>query len=67
MGLVRKDGGQTMMDREGRAPGRGAYACPTLSCLERTLVAARLSRAFKKEALPPRESVAEILESWGRR
>jgi uncharacterized protein len=65
--LVRGDGGRTMVDRRGSAPGRGAYTCPTLACLERTLVIARLARAFRGRACPPRESAAEILELWGRR
>jgi len=66
--LVRDDkNGRAVVDRSGDAPGRGAYACLTLECLERTLSVARLSRALKREAAPPRESAAEILESWGRR
>ena len=56
-----------MLDPRDSAVGRGAYACPTLECLERALEAGRLSRAFRQACRPPGESAAAILEYWRRR
>jgi predicted RNA-binding protein YlxR (DUF448 family) len=49
------------------AAGRGAYACPTVECLDKALAAGRLARALKATVRPPREGAAEILETWRRR
>jgi uncharacterized protein len=65
--LVRGDGGGTVVDRRQMAPGRGAYACPTLECLEKALAPGRLARALKSSVRPLGESAAGILESWRRR
>ena len=65
--LVRGDDGRAVVDRHRMAAGRGAYACPTADCLDKALAAGRLARALKGTVGPPRESSAEILETWRRR
>ena len=65
--VVRGSEGRVILDRQRVVPGRGAYACPTVDCLERALTAGRLGRAFRMAVLPPTESVTEIVESWRRR
>jgi uncharacterized protein len=65
--LVRGADGTVFVDAPATAPGRGAYACPTVECLERALVTERLARAFKGAVRSPRESAVEIAEYWRRR
>lgn len=65
--LVRGSDGRATVDRRQLATGRGAYACPTPECLDKALAAGRLARALKGAVEPPRESAAEIVESWRRR
>ncbi|MFQ5519972.1 MAG: YlxR family protein [Candidatus Methylomirabilia bacterium] len=45
--LVRQADGRMGVDRSGRAPGRGAYVCPGLGCIEGALKRGRLARAFR--------------------
>jgi uncharacterized protein len=65
--LVRSEAGAVQVDRDGRAAGRGAYACATTECLEKALQAGRLGHAFKRASRPPQESPAAILASRMRR
>jgi len=65
--LVRDEQGTVQVDHEGRATGRGAYACATVECLEKALQAGKLAHAFKRASRPPQESVAIILASRPRR
>ena len=65
--MVRGGDGGVVVDGQQVAPGRGAYVCPTLECLDRALGPGRLARALKSSVRPFGESVAEILESWRRR
>lgn len=65
--LVRGADGVVFVDTKASAPGRGAYVCPTVECLERALVTERLARAFKGAVRSPQESAAEIAEYWRRR
>ena len=65
--LVRGGDGRVVVDRHRMAAGRGAYTCPTVQCLDKALVVGRLARALGGAPRPPRESVAETLESWRRR
>ena len=67
MRLVLGNDGCVAVDRAYRAPGRGAYTCPTAECLEKALAPGRLARALKRSVRPPCESAAEILEFWQRR
>ncbi|MFQ5897721.1 MAG: YlxR family protein [Candidatus Methylomirabilia bacterium] len=45
--LVRQADGRVGVDRSGRTPGRGAYVCPGLGCVENALKRGRLARAFR--------------------
>jgi predicted RNA-binding protein YlxR (DUF448 family) len=65
--LTAGEDGHVALDARRTAPGRGVYACPTLECLSKALVGARLARALRSSVKGPRESAAEILESWRRR
>lgn len=65
--LVRDAAGVVMVDREGRAAGRGAYVCATTECVEKALQAGRLGHAFKGASRPPQEPAVVILASWPRR
>jgi predicted RNA-binding protein YlxR (DUF448 family) len=65
--LVRDEQGAVQVDREGVMVGRGAYACPTLECLERALQAGKLGHAFKRASRPPQQSAVSILASRTRR
>lgn len=65
--LVRGSDGRVMVDSPGMAAGRGAYACPTVECLDKALVPGRLGHALKGAVRPPRESAAEIAQYWRRR
>jgi predicted RNA-binding protein YlxR (DUF448 family) len=67
MRLVRDEGGAVSVDRDGRAPGRGAYVCGTADCLKQALQAGRLGHAFRRASRPPQESTVVILASWTRR
>lgn len=42
--VVRQPSGQVMLDRTGKAAGRGAYVCPDSTCLEK----ARKSRVLER-------------------
>ena len=65
--LVRGSDGRVMVDLPGLAAGRGAYACPTVECLDKALIPGRLRHALKGAIRPPRESAAEIAQYWRRR
>ena len=65
--LVRGVDGRGMVDVRGAAPGRGAYACATLDCLRKALIAGRLAHALKGAVEPPQQSAVEIAEYWRRR
>ena len=65
--LVRRDDGGVVVDYQQMGSGRGAYACPTLECLDKALVPGRLARALKGSVQPLGESASRILESWRRR
>lgn len=38
--------GKISLDLTGKAPGRGAYVCKSVKCLEKAIKAKRLERAF---------------------
>lgn len=67
MRLVRDEQGTVRVDRDGSAAGRGAYACPSVECLEKALQAGKLGHAFKQPSRPPHESAASILANRTRR
>lgn len=44
--VVKSPEGEISLDLSGRKPGRGAYICPALECLQKARKARRLERAF---------------------
>lgn len=45
--VVRRVDGSLAVDRRGKVSGRGAYLCPTRSCVEQALKTRRLERALE--------------------
>ena len=45
--IVKTSGGEVSVDSTGKKNGRGAYICPSVSCLEKAIKTKRLSRAFE--------------------
>jgi predicted RNA-binding protein YlxR (DUF448 family) len=45
--IVRSDEGEYSLDFTGKKPGRGAYICPNLECLEKAQKSKGLERSFK--------------------
>ena len=45
--LVRSPAGAVAVDRQGRAPGRGAYLCPDRGCWHDALAGPQLARALR--------------------
>lgn len=50
--IVRSPEGEISLDPTGRKPGRGAYICPQVACLQQACKAHRLEKAFSA-AVPP--------------
>ena len=50
--VVKPQDGQAHIDFKGKAPGRGAYICPSLECFERARKTRALERALEA-AIPP--------------
>ena len=44
--VVRTPEGEIMLDRTGKANGRGVYLCPSIQCLQKAKKAKRLERSF---------------------
>ena len=45
--IVRSPEGEISIDLRGKAPGRGAYLCPSAACLAKARKAKRLERTFE--------------------
>jgi predicted RNA-binding protein YlxR (DUF448 family) len=45
--VVRNNEGEINIDLVGKKPGRGAYLCKSLDCLEKAIKAKRLEKAFE--------------------
>ena len=45
--VVRAPDGTISLDFKGKAPGRGAYLCPSAACLQKARKAKALSHAFE--------------------
>ena len=45
--VVRQPSGQVMLDRTGKAAGRGAYVCPDSACLEKARKSKVLERTLE--------------------
>ncbi len=50
--VVRSPEGNVSVDLRGKAPGRGAYVCPSADCLKKALRSKVLSRSLGVE-IPP--------------
>ena len=57
--VVRSPEGQISLDTSGKKPGRGAYVCPDLPCLQKARKARALERAFEA---PVSQAVYDALE-----
>ena len=57
--VVRQPSGQVMLDRTGKAAGRGAYVCPDSACLEKARKSKVLERTLEASIEP---AVYEQLE-----
>lgn len=57
--VVRSPEGVISLDRTGRAPGRGAYVCPSAECLKKMIKSKRLERVFSQ---PIPDEIYETLE-----
>lgn len=55
--IVRTSEGRVVIDATGKLPGRGAYVCPSVSCLNKAIKEKRLSRALRIEV--PEEVIQE--------
>lgn len=47
--VVRSPEGEISLDARGKKPGRGAYICPDVACLNRARKAKRLERQLERE------------------
>ncbi len=45
--VVRNNEGEINIDLVGKKPGRGAYICRSIDCLEKAIKAKRLEKAFE--------------------
>ena len=45
--VVRLEAGGAAIDRTGKAPGRGAYVCPSAECLKKAIKSKALERALE--------------------
>ena len=50
--VVRQPSGQVMLDRTGKAAGRGAYVCPDSACLEKARKSNVLERTLEASIEP---------------
>ena len=50
--VVRQPSGQVMLDRTGKAAGRGAYVCPDSACLEKARKSKVLERTLEASIEP---------------
>ena len=45
--IVRNKEGQISIDRTGKMPGRGAYICDDINCLEKAIKNKRIDKSFE--------------------
>ena len=50
--VVRQPSGQVLLDRTGKAAGRGAYVCPDSACLEKARKSKVLERTLEASIEP---------------
>lgn len=61
--LVLAPDGVLHVDYLGRLPGRGAYVCPTIRCLEQAIQRGGLQRSFRQPIQADADSLMK--EAWG--
>ena len=60
--IVRTPDGNIVLDRTGKAAGRGAYLCDNVECLKKCIKAKLLSKSFK--VFVPETVYADLLEQY---
>jgi len=45
--IVKNKEGEVSIDKVGKKPGRGAYVCNSIECLEKGIKSRRIERSFK--------------------
>lgn len=45
--VVKSSDGQINLDKTGKMPGRGAYICKSVECLEKAIKTKRIERVFE--------------------
>lgn len=45
--IVKNKQGGIMLDKTGKAPGRGAYICDSLECLEKAIKCNKIEKSFE--------------------
>lgn len=45
--IVKNKEGEISIDKTGKAPGRGAYICDNVECLEKAIKSKRLEKSFE--------------------
>ena len=64
--VVRSPEGEISLDFRGKAPGRGAYVCPSSQCLEKARKAKTLERALEASIEPAvYDQLAKELDARG--
>lgn len=64
--VVRSPEGDVMLDRTGKAAGRGAYVCPNSACLEKARKAKTLERTLEASIEPAvYDQLAKELDARG--
>lgn len=58
--VVRTPQGSIEIDSSGKKPGRGAYLCPQIDCLQQALKGKRLQKALEQEI--PDEVIAMLMK-----
>ncbi|MBQ9370466.1 MAG: YlxR family protein [Clostridia bacterium] len=60
--IVRTPTGEIILDRTGKAAGRGAYICDNIECLKKCVKAKLLNKSFK--VFVPEGVYADLLEQY---
>lgn len=58
--IVKNANGEISLDKTGKLPGRGAYVCNNLECLEKAIRSKKLERCFETKI---EETIYEELKS----
>ena len=58
--IVHNEAGEFFLEKKKKKPGRGAYICPNIECLEKAQKSKGLDRSFKKTV--PKEVYEQLAE-----